>query len=165
MPELTTPPAEGKAAPVDKKDEYASTYEEAKSAIAKANHITVDIQDPVLCVVTVNNLYLGHLNLLLNRHSEAFRGFMGEASKGMTQCMTQSFEKEIKMFADTLKEKALENVLAGIAAHQKAMDGFQTEMRVLTENTKQFAKQLCLTALGGSLLLVAVIICLARGVL
>jgi hypothetical protein len=166
MPELTKPvedktaPAgkEDKSALVTKADEYNCTFEEAKARISKDNSISVGLQDPVLCVVTINNLYLEHLNKLMNGHANALKGFMGASAEGMAQ----AFDSKIEAFADALKKSALENVMAEIVAHQKSMDSFREEIRVLTANVKPY----CLAALGASIIVLLVVITrFARGML
>jgi class 3 adenylate cyclase len=139
-------------------DDFSIAHDKAVASISHNNGITVSKDDPVMCVVTLNNLYLDALDKVMKHHGRALREFMGESAGDLAQ----AFDKELSGFADTLKKMALENLLVELNAHQRAMGAFKEEMRVLASGTKLF----CGIALGTSLLiLIAVVLRLARGVL
>ncbi|MDR3362119.1 MAG: hypothetical protein LBO64_04685 [Desulfovibrio sp.] len=139
-------------------DDFRISYEKALASISSQNGIAIGKDDPVMCVATLNNLYLGALDNVMKHHGRALREFMGESAGEMAK----TFDKELSGFAETLKKMALENLLVELNAHHMAMSAFKEEMRGLASGTKLF----CGIALGTSLfVLIAVVLWLVRGVL
>ncbi|MDR1090613.1 MAG: hypothetical protein LBL79_06010 [Prevotella sp.] len=147
---------ENKTPDAGDKDTFVYTYEQVSAELHAKNGISVDKHDPVLCVVTINNLYFEKLNRLMERHAKAMKGYMSETTKDMTQ----DLEKEIRIFAKAAKKMSIDNAMAGIVVHQKSMDAFLVEMRALATTTKVF----CGMAIGASaFLLLVMIFSLVRG--
>jgi class 3 adenylate cyclase len=139
-------------------DDFRIAHDKAIAVMSSQNGIAVGKDDPVMCVVTLNNLYLDALDNVLKHHGRALRGFMGESAGDLAK----AFDKELSGFASTLKNMALENMLADIAAHQNAMNEFKNNMVILANNVKLF----CGIALGVSFfILLVVVLWIMRGVL
>jgi hypothetical protein len=130
----------------------AVTYEEAMEALRRRSGISVNSDDPLLDVVTLNNLYLEALNNLMSKHE----GAMKDTMLDVVRDTISRFDEVVKL----LRANTIENSLAVIKAHQDAMNAFRTEMLGLALTTKIF----CGIALGlNFLFLFLVIFRLMRG--
>jgi hypothetical protein len=132
--------------------EFAITYDEAMEALRRRSGISVNSDDPLLDVVTLNNLYLDALHRLMSKHE----GVMKDTMLDVVRDTVARFDEVVKL----LRNNSVENALAVIRQHQEAMNEFRSAMGFLAFNVKIF----CGVTLGASFLaLIVVIFRLVRG--
>ena len=135
-----------------REDGYAVTYEAAIAALKKRSGIAVDSTDPLLDVVTLNNLYLDALHRLMLRHEKA----MKETMLDVVRDTATRFDEVVAL----LRANTIENSLSVIREHQKAMTEHRAAVRDLARTVMIF----CGTSLGATLAMLFMIFRLARGV-
>ncbi|MDR2744418.1 MAG: hypothetical protein LBB66_04390 [Desulfovibrio sp.] len=140
------------ATPGESQNDFGITYDAAIEALRRRSGIPVSSEDPLLDVVTLNNLYLEAMHKLMLRHEGAMKDTMLDVVKGTVG----QFEEAVKL----LRSNSVENSLAVISRHQIAMNDFLAAMRRLVFIANVF----CGVALGASFLaLFAVVFRLMRG--
>ena len=124
-------------------DGVGMSLEAIRALLAEKNNMVVDLDDPILGVVTINNAFLAQMDALLVRHQLALKATMKEA----TEENIKAVKAEGNKFAANFKEAAIESTIAKVTEHQKMMQAFQSTIEFLIFDLKRF----CIFCVGGRL--------------
>ena len=118
-------PGNGKAA------DFTIAYDDAVKALASMNNLAVDRQDPLLCVITLNNLYLEALNGRMLKHEKVMKETMLEVVRGTVT----RFDEVVGL----LGSNTVENSMTMIKSHQQAMTEHGEAMKNLARTVMVFS--------------------------
>jgi hypothetical protein len=93
--------------------------------------LLVDRQDPLLCVITLNNLYLEALNGLMLTHEKVMKETMLEVVRGTVT----RFDEVVGL----LGSNTVENSMTMIKSHQRAMTEHGEAMKNLARTVMVFS--------------------------
>lgn len=124
-------------------DGVGMSLEAIRALLAEKNKMVVDLDDPILGVVTINNAFLSQVEALLTRHQLALKATMKDA----TEENIKAVKAEGNKFAENFKQSAIESTIAKVTEHQKMMQAFQSTIEFLIFDLKRF----CIFCVGGGL--------------
>lgn len=124
-------------------DGVGMSLEAVRALLAERNKMVVDLDDPILGVVTINNAFLAQMDALLVRHQLALKATMKDA----TEANIKAVKAEGNRFAENFKQAAIESTIAKVTEHQKMMQAFLSTIEFLSIDLKRF----CIFCVSGGL--------------
>lgn len=99
-------------------------FESIRTLLAQKHGVVVEVDDPVLMLVTLHNSFLGEYEKLLKRHNEALTAFFGEAGAQHLDAARQAAEAVTK----GLSASSIGVIQEHLQGHRKDMASFQNNM-------------------------------------
>lgn len=99
-------------------------FESIRTMLAQKHGAVVEVDDPVMMLVTLHNAFLGEYEKLLKRHNEALTEFLGEAGAQHLDAAKQAAEVVTK----GLSASSIGVIQEHLLGHKKAMVFSQNNM-------------------------------------
>jgi hypothetical protein len=99
-------------------------FESIRTLLAQKHGAVVEVDDPILMLVTLYNSFLGEYEKLLKRHNEALTAFLGEAGAQHLDAAREAAEAVTK----GLSASSIGVIQEHLQGHRKDMASFQNNM-------------------------------------
>jgi len=99
-------------------------FESIRTLLAQKHGAVVEVDDPILMLVTLHNSFLGEYEKLLKRHNEALTAFLGEAGAQHLDAAREAAEAVTK----GLSASSIGVIQEHLQGHRKDMASFQNNM-------------------------------------
>lgn len=111
------------------------TMEDARAIINKAHKFSVGKDDPILCIVTLHNHFVVKFSELLDSHHQG----MIKALDASFSTIHEGLSKDTHDIVSQFQTKTIENTLATVGEHQRAMGQFLESVTNLLHTTQLYA--------------------------